>query len=238
MTGRLARAIVPVTRFWRIITVLGLANTALVLALWYGALRPEVFVFATIATACLTVAVYGQVASHLVTKRIPSILGAIREHWFNYFVVVIIVGLPWSLSRFLLGEAFSSRTAQVGVSTAIRVMAHVVTMYALPIALCRHWNLRAIVQGVSFLSHRIEDSLWIAVIILVVDVGRTVGTEAIGPPLDPWSVAAMSAGGLLGTFGSMVAFAGALQTYLREQAHDTSPPARICPGLPAMNDHE
>ena len=132
-------------------------------------------------------------------------------------MVAVIVGLPGLLVRHFLGETFSSRAVHVGVETAIRILTDVVTMYALPIALFRHWNVKAIVQGVSFLSHRIEDSLWIVGIIIVVDVGRAVGTVAIGPPLDPWSLAATMAIVILTMFGSIVAFAGALQMFLREQ---------------------
>jgi hypothetical protein len=211
-----ATAVEAVTRYWPIVALIGLGNVAMNTFLARDVYSPAMALPVLVVSACISIVAYGKIAGCMQLDRPPTVPEILGQHGFNFLLVVVVVGIPGLVVRSLLRGAVQSLSASIAIAVSIHLVTDLLTLYVLPFVFRRRVNISAILLGVSFLFDRWSTSRWLILLLVVVDLGLGVSVAVLRTANGSWSLAISSIVVVLGAFGSLVVFAGALQTILEE----------------------
>jgi len=116
----------------------------------------------------LEVILLGKLSFTITKTNIPSAAIILKEKWFNYFIITVLVAVPVIIFN-LVSNLFSLNTAYLlFIKLFIIFISAALSIYALPIAYIKNESIKAIIVGVYYLLTNLKYSIPILFVLVAV----------------------------------------------------------------------
>ncbi len=112
------------------------------------------------------IVVYGRIVARAQGKGNPPNKEVLKDYWFNYIVVVVVLSVPVLLFNYLAKLASFSPESFFLAKEGVNALVHLATVYVLPIVFLKNENIIAILAGISYLFRHFTESLSIVLLVL------------------------------------------------------------------------
>ena len=116
----------------------------------------------------LEVILLGKLSFTITKTNIPSAAIILKEKWFNYFIITVLVAVPVIIFN-LVSNLFSLNTAYLlFIKLFIIFITAALSIYVLPIAYMKNENIKSLIVGIYYLLTNLKYSIPILGILVAV----------------------------------------------------------------------
>jgi hypothetical protein len=117
----------------------------------FGGVMTVVSLVGLLMALLVGIVVYGRIVARAQGKGNPPNKEVLKDYWFNYIVVVVVLSVPVLLFNYLAKLASFSPESFVLAKEGVTALVQLATVYVLPIVFLKNENIIAILAGISYL---------------------------------------------------------------------------------------
>ena len=115
----------------------------------------------------ITIVVYGRIVEKIRGDAAPAAAKLIRDNWFNYIVVAVVLASPVLLFKQIADLGIISPKSFILAKESLNAVVHMATIYVLPIVFIKKQHVVAIFSGIAYLSKTLKGSFPIILLVAV-----------------------------------------------------------------------
>jgi len=115
----------------------------------------------------IAIVVYGRLVAKIRGDAAPTAAKLIRDNWFNYIVVAVVLALPVLLFKQIADLGIISPKLFILAKESLNAVVYMATIYVLPIVFIKKQHIIAIFSGIAYLSKTLMRSFPIILLVAV-----------------------------------------------------------------------